>query len=86
MNEDQELDLLLAEPTETADVVRFEIGYPDTPKTYSYAAVRMRDGNWFITGADSPQGLRWRQLIAWFKVKNMIVHSMHLATGWETIV
>jgi hypothetical protein len=86
VNAEQELDLLMAEPTEDKDVVLFVIGYPDTPKTYTYAAVRTKDGQWFVTGADSPQAYRWRQLVGWFKSKNMTVHSMHLATGWEAML
>ncbi len=86
MSPEQELDLVVAEPTEDKDVVLFVVGYPDTPKTYTYAGVRTRDGQWYITGADSPQGYRWRNLIGWLKSKNCTVHSMHLATGWEALL
>lgn len=86
MNAEQELDLLMAEPAEDKDVVLFTIGYPNSPKTYTYAAVRTRDAHWYVTGEGSPQGYLWKQLIAWFKHKDADIHSMHLATGWEAML
>lgn len=75
----------MAEPDKTNDVVRFRVGYPDTPKTYDYAAIRTAGGQWYVTGEGSPQGYRWTNLIGWFKSKNMVVHSMRLARVWEVI-
>lgn len=86
MTPEQELDLRLAEPTTTNSVVHFRIGYPDTPKTYDYAGIRTGNGQWYLTGPDSPQGYRWPQIVGWLKNKNALVHSMFVATDWEGVL
>jgi len=75
----------MAEPTEEHTVVRFVIGYPDSPKTYGYAAI-LAGGKWYMTGPDSPQAFRWRQIIAWLKTKQAIVHKFQTPTTMEDLL
>lgn len=82
----QKLDLLMAEPSEPGAVIRFQLGYPNSPKTYDYAAIRTSGGQWYVTGADSPQGYRWPSLLGWFEHKGAILHAMTAATAWEILL
>lgn len=84
MTPEQELDLLMAEPTEDHAVVRFIIGYPDSPKTYGYAAI-LAGSKWYLTGPDSPQAVTWSRLVSWLKSKNAIVHSFQKPTHMEDL-
>lgn len=82
MTPEQELDLLMAEPEEP---VYFKLGYPDTPKTYSYVAVEA-GGKWYLTGPDSPQAVSWARLIGWVKGKNATIHEMYTTTKLEDLL
>jgi hypothetical protein len=82
----QKLDLLMAEPSEPSAVVRFQLGYPNSPKTYDYVAIRTGSGHWYVSGADSIQGARWPSLLAWFEHKGATLHFMQAATDWENLL
>lgn len=83
MTPEQELDLKMAEP-EADSVVHLRIAYPDGPKTYSYALLRVGD-EWYITGAESKKSRTWAELIAWLKSKDATVVSIRRATDWENL-
>lgn len=83
---EQKLDLLMAEPDQAGHVVRFQLGYPNSPKTYDYAAIRTAGGQWYVTGQDSPQGYRWPALLAWFEHKGATLHYMYLVNDWEPLL
>jgi len=82
---EQELDLVVAEPEGGHAIVRFVIGYSDTPKTYGYAAIKA-GGKWYLTGPDSPQAVTWARLIGWLKSKNAIVHKFETPTQMEDLL
>jgi len=78
---EDELDLVMAEPN---GPVYFELGYPDTPKTYTYAAVKA-GGKWYLTGPDSPQSVTWARLIGWIKAKGAEVRTLQTPTQMEDL-
>lgn len=82
MTPEEELELLMAEPEELAFLV---LGYPDTPKTYSYAMVKA-GGKWYLTGPDSPQAVTWARLIGWIKAKGALVHKLQTPTQMEDLL
>lgn len=83
MTPEQELDLLTAEPTEDDAVIHFKVAFPDSPKTYSYAGVKVF-GKWYITGTNGI-GYTWTEFIAWLKSKNAEVVSIRHAIDWENL-
>ena len=85
MTPEQELDLLMGEPEADGNVIRFKIAFPDGPKTYSYAAMKIA-GQWYITGAESKKSRTWVELIDWFKGKNATVITIERATEWENLL
>lgn len=85
MTPEQELDLLMAEPTEAHAVVRFTVGYPDGPKTYGYAAI-LAGSKWYVTGPDSPQAVSWKRLVGWLKAKNAIIRTFQTPTQMEDLL
>lgn len=40
-------------------VVSFQIRHPNSPVEYSYAAIRAGNGDWYITGGETKQGVDW---------------------------
>lgn len=87
MTGDEEIDLLLAEPPADVEpaVLYLNIGYPDTPKTYSYALIRA-GAKWYLTGPDSPQAVSWKSLVSWLKRKNCTIHHLRIATVTEDLL
>lgn len=82
MTPEQELDLRMAEPDEGA-VVRLTVQYPESPKIYTYAAVRI-DGFWYLSGANAARKT-WDELIVFFRTKNIEIISIKQATSWEDL-
>lgn len=80
----EELDLKMAEPTESGAVVLLQIGYPDSPRTYTYAAVGAA-GRWYLTNMTSDPAMTWAGLVDWLKSKNAIIHELQRAATWETL-
>lgn len=86
MTPEQELDLRMAEPPdEKGQVVRFTVAFPDSPRTYTYAAVQL-GGAWWLTGRDGGIEHSWDSLIAWLKMKDAEITSLSRATSWEDIL
>lgn len=85
MSPEQEIDLRMAEPLPSDEVIRFKVAYPDSPRTYTYAAVKVV-GLWYLTGIDGGTGQSWDSLIAWLKSKQADVISLHRAESWEDIL
>ena len=84
MNPEQELDLRMAEPGD-GEVVRIKVSYPESPKTYAYAAIGF-DGTWYLSGVSgSTAKWTWDELITWFKKRNIEVLSLQQAKSWEDI-
>lgn len=84
MTPEQELDLKMAEPLADDNVIHFKVAFPGSPKTYSYAGLKVA-GLWYITGSDAKQGRKWEDLIDELKRKNATVTSIRRATDWETL-
>lgn len=84
MTPEQELDLQMAEPLADDNVVHLRIAFPGSPKTYSYAAVKVM-GLWYLTGTDGGTGKKWKDLIEELKRKNATVVSIRRATEWENL-
>lgn len=87
---DKQLEKALARPVEPtpdedgANVVWFQVSYPNSPVTYTYAAVQAR-GKWWLTGQDASTGRTWEQLLDWLDNKNAELVSMWHAASWEQI-
>lgn len=84
MTPEQELDLRMAEPDD-GEVVRLRLQYPESPRTYNYAAIGF-DGMWYLSGVESTARKTWDQLITSLKNKNIEVVSLERATSWEDIL
>lgn len=84
MTPEQELDLQTAEPSSDDNVVHFRIAFPGSPKTYSYAGIKV-GGMWYITGRDGATGRPWKDLISELKRKDATVVSFRRATDWEDL-
>lgn len=53
----------LAKPS--TSVIRFQKRFANSTRIYRYAAINIGGpggGNWFLTGAESPQGMTWERL------------------------
>lgn len=86
MTPEQELDLRMAEPvTEAREVILMQVVYPDSPRTYTYAALGL-NGGWWLTGRDGATEHTWDSMVAWLKTKNAEVTYMSRATSWEDIL
>lgn len=85
MTPEQLLDLKLAEPEPTQSVVRFQVAFPNDPKTYSYAAIRAA-GKWYITGRDGAVGRNWNSLIDLLTRDNATIYTAKLATTLEDLL
>ncbi len=84
MTTEQELDLVVAEPPH-GSVVKLRVTYPNSPRTYTYAAVGI-NGRWYLTGWTSGEAPTWAQLIDWLKTKKADVLDVGLATEWESLL
>lgn len=83
MRWEQELDLRLAEPED--GVVRFDVQYPGSPKTYAYLALAV-GRIWYTTGIETGPRHTWNGIIDWFKAKNGTVVSLQRADSWEDLL
>lgn len=81
MTPEQELDLLMADPS-TDDVIRLSVTYPENPVTYVYVGVCF-ESRWYLSGVDGISSKPWPQLVAWLKRKEAEVTSLQTATSWE---
>lgn len=84
MNPEQELDLLMAQPSPSGSVIQLRVSFSDSPKTYNYAAIEV-NRLWYVTGADGLFGRTWVELVDWLKLKGATVTSIQRATEWETL-
>jgi hypothetical protein len=77
------LDLMEAipeEPDGEVNVLYFEKHFGDG-KTYTYAAVRVKEnGLWYTTGPSSPKGYTWEQLWVWMHDKGGVPSGVWLAS------
>lgn len=81
MTPEQELDLRMAEPEE-GTVLRIKVAFPESPKTYTYAAIGF-EGFWYLSGTEEKFRKTWDDTITWFKARNIEVISVQQATSWE---
>jgi hypothetical protein len=71
------------EPTELGAVVRFTKTFGHSSKDYDYAAIKAGDERWYITGAASPQGLSWDQLLDFIEETDEL--DVSRADRWKTL-
>jgi hypothetical protein len=83
MTPEQELDLLMQEPSADDHVIRFKMTFPDSPKVYTYAGLKV-GGAWYITGV-TKSGWTWPEFIDWLKSKSANIPTIERATEWETL-
>ncbi len=84
MTPEQELDLAVAEPPH-GSIVKLRVAYPDSPRTYTYAAVYI-SGHIYLTGWGEADVITWRGLIDWLKAKQADVLDVSVATEWESLL
>ena len=84
MTPEQSLDLRMAEPLADDNVIHLRISFPDGPKTYSYAGLKV-GGLWYLTGRDGGTGKPWSDLIDELVRKDATVVSIRRATEWENL-
>lgn len=71
------------EPDEDNAVVSFTKTFGGA-REYNYAAIKAGDDKWYITGAASPQGLSWDQLIDFIE-ESEDEAQLSKADKWKTL-
>lgn len=66
-----------AEPP-IGSIIMFTIVYPTGPAEYSYAALRVGNGLWYMTGVSGGSGLTWKNFTDSFG--SMIKGPIHIVT------
>lgn len=85
MSPEEELDLRTAEPEDDGSIVQIKVAYPESPKTYIYAAIRF-DGWWYLSGVANTARRTWDDMITFFKNRNIEVLSIKLVTAMEDLL